>query len=357
VLVTAAVAFGLDFLLGDPVFALHPARLMGGLLSRLERLFYGFRRKTLGGGLLAASALILAGGFAACAACGADVLWRAAVPRLSAPPSGESPLLGFNPLLVLLVFFLFCNRDMMDEARAVCERLREGDLPGARARLSRVVGRDTARLDGKAVIRATVETVSENIVDGFTSPFLYLLLGGVPLAYLFKAANTIDSMFGYRSERYERFGKIGARLDDALNFVPARLNALFMLAATGFSGSLWRSVRMFARAHESPNSGIAESAFAGHLGLALGGPSTYGGVEKKKPWLGEDRLPEDERSDPALILRAVRLYGRVVTVTFLLGCAAAAAVCLLAARGAGGCSALGCAEGTACFGLLGLLLF
>ena len=217
-LLNAAIAFGLDFLFGDPVFTLHPTRLIGGLLSRLERIFYGIRNKTLGGGLLAVSALLAVGGLAVGATVGAVSLARA----LGLPGWFQSPLLrGFNPLLALLAFFLFCNRDMIEEARAVYDRLEEGDLPGARGRLGRIVGRDTESLDQKAAIRATVETVSENIVDGFTSPFLYLLLGGLPLAYVFKTASTMDSMFGYRNARYEKFGKIGARLDDALNFVPA----------------------------------------------------------------------------------------------------------------------------------------
>jgi adenosylcobinamide-phosphate synthase len=353
VLLNAAIAFGLDFLVGDPVFMLHPTRLIGGMLSRLEVFFRGIRRKTLGGGLLTAAALVAVGGLAAGATVGAVALSRAiGLPRLFQTPllrglyhPGFDPQ-GFNPLLALLAYFLFCNRDMIEEARAVFERLREGDLPGARGRLGRIVGRDTENLDQKAVIRATVETVSENIVDGFTSPFLYLLLGGLPLAYLFKTASTIDSMFGYRNERYEKFGKIGARLDDALNFVPARLNILFMLIATGFSSNLWRGVLRSGRAHPSPNSGIAESAFAGHLGLALGGPSVYGGIEKVKPWLGEDRLSESERSDPRLILRATRLYARVVIVTFLIVCASAAA-CTFAA-----CSPTKTAAGIGVFGLI-----
>jgi adenosylcobinamide-phosphate synthase len=347
VLLNAAIAFGLDFLVGDPVFALHPTRLIGGLLSRLEGLFRGIRRKTLGGGLLTAAALLIVGGLATGVTAGAVSLGRA----IGLPWWFQIPLLrGFNPLLALVAFFLFCNRDMIAEARAVFERLEEGDLAGARGRLGRIVGRDTERLDQKAVIRATVETVSENIVDGFTSPFFYLLLGGLPLAYLFKTASTIDSMFGYRNERYEKFGKVGARLDDALNFIPARLNVVFMLVATGFSPNLWRGVLRFGRAHASPNSGIAESAFAGHLGLALGGPSVYGGIEKVKAWLGEDRLSESERSDPRLILRATRLYARVVLVTFLIGCASAAA-CVLAAGG----FARGAAGSGGAFGAFGLI--
>jgi adenosylcobinamide-phosphate synthase len=352
VLLNAAIAFGLDFLIGDPEFTLHPTRLIGGLLSRLEGLFNGIRKKTLGGGLLTASALFAVGGLAVGATVGAVSLARA----IGLAGWFTTPILrGFNPLLALLAYFLFCNRDMMGEARAVFDRLQGGDLPGARGRLGRIVGRDTETLDQKAVIRATVETVSENIVDGFTSPFFYLLLGGLPLAYVFKTASTIDSMFGYRDTRYEKFGKIGARLDDALNFIPARLNFIFMLVATGFSRRLWRGVLRFGRAHPSPNSGIAESAFAGYLGLALGGPSVYGGIEKQKPWLGEDRLSESERSDPRLILRATRLYARVVVVTFLIGCGCAAAAALAVGGIAGGLAKFDAGIGT--FGLFRVFKF
>jgi adenosylcobinamide-phosphate synthase len=321
-LINLAAAFALDLLVGDPVFQWHPVRLIGKMLARFEKAFYGIRRKVLGGGLLVASAFLVV----FLVTMGVSIPGRYLDIPLGFASVGQSRALplALNPLVVILVFCLFCNRDMLKEAGSVYEKLAAGDMPGARIRLARIVGRDTSRLDRRAIIRATVETVAENLVDGFTSPLFYLLAGGVPLAYLFKTASTIDSMFGYRNERYEKFGKIGARCDDALNFVPARLNVLFMFAASGFSARLWRSVIRFGRAHPSPNSAIAEAAFAGWLGLALGGPCVYGGVEKVKPWIGLNRLSPRELEDPAVILRANRLYLRTALLIFFCGCAALA---------------------------------
>ncbi|MFW6180767.1 MAG: adenosylcobinamide-phosphate synthase CbiB, partial [Spirochaetota bacterium] len=235
--------------------------------------------------------------------------------------SGLRAALTLRPVDLVLVYFLFCNRDMAAEARAVYRRLAAGDLEGARLRVGRIVGRDTGELDSRGVIRAAVESVAESLVDGVGAPLLYLVLGGAPLAYAYRTVNTIDSRFGYRDRRYERFGKAGARLDDLLNFVPSRLNALFLFAASGMDPRVWRSMRRFGRKHPSPNSGIAEAGFAGALGMALGGPSRYGGVLEDRPVLGRDRLSEEELDDPRLILQAVALYWRVTAVS--LACHAA----------------------------------
>jgi adenosylcobinamide-phosphate synthase len=216
---------------------------------------------------------------------------------------------------LVLVYFLFCNRDMVAEARAVYRRLADGDVEGVRLQVGRIVGRDTGDLDSRGVIRAAVESVAESLVDGVGAPLLYLVLGGASLAYAYRTVNTVDLRFGYRDRRYERFGKAGARLDDLLNFVPARLNALFLFAAAGLDRRVWRSMRRFGREHPSPNSGIAEAGFAGALGMALGGASRYEGVLRDKPVLGRDRLSAGELEDPRLILRALALYWRVTAVS------------------------------------------
>jgi adenosylcobinamide-phosphate synthase len=291
--------FFLDLAVGDPPFRGHPVRLIGGLLTGLERALYPLRRKIMAGGILLTGAL-------ASVACVTIPL-----ALLSRPLVVWSLI---NPVSVVLIFFLMCNRDMVREAKIVHRHLAEGRLGEARLSLSRIVGRDTARLDEAGVIRAAIETISENIVDGFTAPFFYYMIGGIPGAYLYRTVNTVDSRFGYRSERYDRFGRIGARADDLLNFLPARLNVLFIWCATLFDGRVIRAVLAYGRKHPSPNAGLAEAAFAGRLGVALGGPSIYGGVERDKPFLGKNRLTEGERRDPVLILRAVRLYWRVVIV-------------------------------------------
>jgi adenosylcobinamide-phosphate synthase len=296
-------AFVLDSLFGDPRIRAHPVRLIGSMLYFYERVLYRMQKKFFSGLLL--------------------VLW--AIGTVFAVTLGLQWLLpffslpfGVNVLLIALLYFLFCNRDMVGEAKAVYRYLERDRIEEARNRAARIVGRDTENLGKKDLIRATVESVAENIVDGFTAPLFYLVLGGMPFAYIYKTVNTVDSCFGYRNERYERFGKFGARLDDLLNFIPARLNGFFILCAAGFKRDVLRSMIRYAGAHPSPNSGISEAGFAGYLGLSLGGPSTYGGVEKFKPWIGEDKLSEEEKEDPALILRAVSFYWKAVSLTLVL---------------------------------------
>ena len=305
--INVLIAFLLDLIIGDPPVRAHPVRLIGGMLDIYERIFYPMRRRFVGGLLLLISStcsvfLVMLG------------FWY--VMSLVTLP------FAINVVLIILLFFLFCNRDMIKEARSIHGYLIQGDLEKARKQLSRIVGRDTEQLDGREVIRATVESVAENLVDGFTAPLFYLLLGGAPLAYLYKTVNTIDSRFGYRNERYEYFGKAGARLDDAMGFVPARLNALISFCATVFNRDVYRTVRVYGRRHPSPNSGLGEAVFAGYLGMALGGPSRYGQRVKEKPWIGENRISDEALGDPVLILRAIGLYWRIVSLTLILGLAA-----------------------------------
>ncbi len=302
-IINVFVAFVLDSLFGDPRIRAHPVRLIGSMLNFYERVLYRMKKKFFGGLLL--------------------VLW--AIATVFVVTIGLQWLLrffslpfGVNVLLIALLFFLFCNRDMVGEAKAVARYIDEESIEEARKRAARIVGRDTENLGKKELIRATVESVAENIVDGFTAPLFYLVLGGMPLAYIYKTVNTVDSCFGYRNERYERFGKVGARLDDLLNFIPARLNGFFVLCAAGFRSDVFRSMIRYSKAHPSPNSGVSEAGFAGYLGLSLGGPSTYGGVEKFKPWIGEDKLGEKEKEDPDLILRAVSFYWKTATLTLVL---------------------------------------
>jgi adenosylcobinamide-phosphate synthase len=304
--INVVIAFLLDLLIGDPPIGAHPVRLVGRMLDAFEGLFYPMKRKFIGGLLLVVCSLC-------CVSAVMIGLWYL-MPLCTLP-------LSINVVLIILLFFLFCNRDMVREARKIQRYLEQDRLDEARVQVGRIVGRDTSGLGKGDIIRATVESIAENVVDGFTAPLFYLLIGGVPLAYVYKTVNTIDSRFGYRNERYESFGKAGARLDDALGFVPARLNALLSLCATGFSGDVFRRVRTYGRSHPSPNSGIAEAVFAGYLGMALGGPSRYGSLEKEKPWIGENRIPDEELENPQLILRAIGLYWRIVSVTLIVGVA------------------------------------
>ena len=305
--INVAIAFFLDLLIGDPRTRAHPVRILGSMLGFLERRFYPMERKFIGGLLLVICALAIV--FLVMLG-----LWYL-MPFFTLP-------LSINVVLVILLFFLLCNRDMVREARKVYSHLEQERLEDARVQAGRIVGRDTTELGKGDIIRATVETVAENVVDGFTAPLFYLLIGGVVLAYIYKTVNTVDSRFGYRNERYEKFGRAGARLDDALGFLPARLNVLLALCVTGFSGDVFRTVRRYGRSHPSPNSGVAEAVFAGYLGMALGGPSYYNGVMKEKPWIGENHIEEGELENPRLILRAIGLYWRIVSVTLIAGVAA-----------------------------------
>lgn len=296
------IAFFLDILIGDPVFSLHPVRLIGSMLTAYEKLLYRIEYKVLGGALVVACALA--------------TVFPVMVGLNYAKRWVILPF-SINIVSVVLLFFLFCNRDMAKEAKSVYAHLSAGDMDGARAVVARIVGRDTGTLDAGGVVRATVESVAENVVDGFTAPLFYFMLGGFPAAYAYKTLNTIDSRFGYRNEHYEKFGKAGARLDDVLNFVPARINAVFLYCASGFSAEVIRCMLKDGKRNPSPNSGLAEAGFSGMLGIALGGPSIYGGVLKQKPWIGVDRIKEEMREAPALILKALSFYWRVVFTTLI----------------------------------------
>ena len=198
-------------------------------------------------------------------------------------------------------------KNLRDEAMRVYRTLKEGTPEDSREAVSRIVGRDTKALDRSGVTRATVETVAENFSDGIAAPMLYMFLGGAPLALCYKAVNTMDSMVGYKNERYLWFGRAAARLDDAANYIPARLAALILIAAAGLCGEdakasarIWKRDR---RKHASPNSAQCEAVMAGALGLRLCGPASYFGKLYDKPYIG-DALREAEAED---ICRACRM--------------------------------------------------
>lgn len=289
----------LDLLFGDPRWMPHPVVAMGKMITGLEKTL----RKRFG---KAPRGELCAG---ACLAVFLPVFWFA-VPALC--------LWGLGLLHPLLRFFLhafwcwqvLALHDLRKESMAVYERLRAGDLPGARRAVSYIVGRETAQLSAEGVTKAAVETVAENTSDGVVAPLLFLAIGGAPLGLAYKAINTMDSMIGYKTPRYLFFGRAAAKLDDAANFVPARLTALLMIlccAAPGFSmrGAfrIWRRDRFH---QPSPNAGQAEAACAGGLGVQLGGPARYFGVAVEKKTIGDALRP----ITPEEIRRAnVLLYG------------------------------------------------
>jgi adenosylcobinamide-phosphate synthase len=287
--------FVLDLIVGDPIGWPHIVLGYGKLIAFSERALRRAFPKTKTGELLAGGALVII-------MCAVGYLAGAGVLRLAAL---LSPWLRFA-VETILVWQCLSARSLKTASLKVHSALSR-DITLARAAVGEIVGRDTDALDESGVVRATVETVAENTCDGVVAPLLFLAVGGAPLGMLYKAASTMDSMVGYKNERYLYFGRVAARLDDVLNFIPARLGGLFMIAAaclTGLDGKgAWRVFRRDRLNHKSPNSAHTESACAGALGITLGGASVYGGVLVEKPTIGDGKRPA-ERDD---ILKSNRL--------------------------------------------------
>lgn len=268
-------AFVMDLIVGDPHRIPHPVRAMGRVIEWAESPLRALPSETLSGIILAVSVVL---------ATYMSTSWI-----LSA--SLRYGLLSYFVVATIVLYFTISVKSLVDEAGAVASALESGDIVGARQRLSRIVGRDTENLDEPQIVRACVETVAENTVDGIISPIFYAALGGPAAAMAYKAVNTLDSMVGYRSERYIKFGWASARLDDLANYIPARISARLIAVSSYFCGRKFRECVLIAirdgRKHPSINSGIPEAAFAGALGVQLGGPSTYSGAPSNKPLIGD----------------------------------------------------------------------
>jgi adenosylcobinamide-phosphate synthase len=259
--VSVKVGLLADVLIGEPPRRAHPVAAFGSLMRRVERGLYRDTRRAgamyaaVGTAVGASSGLILRRSFATYLAVAARSLWT--------------------------------------EAATVQQRLDEGDLDGARARLPALVGRDPSRLGEKEMARAAVESVAENTVDAIVAPALWAATAGGAGALGYRAANTLDAMVGHHSPKYERFGWASARVDDVLNWVPARVTAGLVVAVRpARAPEVWRAVRDQAPHHPSPNAGVAEAAFAAVLGLRLGGANRYGDRTELRPPLGTGRPPE-----------------------------------------------------------------
>ncbi len=293
--VALAIGAVMDALVGDPPNRLHMVVIFGAVISGWEKALYKMSNKRFAGFLLVVLTLLT---------CGAPIallLWFA---------------LKLHPLLYILWGALLCwqclaAKSLRDESDLVRVPLEAGDLPKARQMVGRIVGRDTDALDEAGVARAAVETVAENTSDGVIAPMFYLALGGPLLGCLYKAVNTMDSMVGYKNDKYMDFGRCAALLDDVVNYIPARLAALELILAaflTGMDGkNAWRIWRRDRRNHASPNSAQTESAVAGALGLRLAGDAVYFGKLHKKPYIGDDLRPiepEDIRRSHKLMFAA-----------------------------------------------------
>lgn len=322
-LTVAAVVAGflLDALLGDPRRIPHPIVAMGNAIAWLEPRLRAAFPDTPSGARRAGMVLVAvlcAGSFGA--------TWC-----LIAVAGLVHPLLGFAVETWLCYQALAACELRRQSMRVVRELTREG-LPAARRAVGMIVGRDTEALDERGVLKAAVETVAENTADGVVGPLVYLIVGGAPLGMLYKAVNTMDSMVGYKNERYLDFGRAAARIDDVLGFVPARLAALCMIAAAPAAGlsakGAWRIWRRDRFNHASPNSAQTESAMAGALGVELAGSAVYFGKLVEKPTVGDATRPI-ERED---VRRANRLM--VLASALSLVVLGGARIALLAAVGA-----------------------
>ncbi len=286
-IVILPAAFVLDLLVGDPRALPHPVRWMGAAISAAEKPFRKLTSNLIAGGVIFACALIL-------------TTWLA-VWGLVALADAVHPLCG-TLLQIVLIATAVSARSLWDAAGEVWMTLKDGPLQDARQQVAMIVGRDTAQLDRSGVARAAVESVAENLVDGVVSPIFYAAIGGAPLAMAYKMVNTLDSMVGYRTERYRLFGRASARIDDAANFLPARLSVPVIAAAAQWLFNSGASAITCAfregRHHNSPNGGFPEAAFAGALHVALGGPDTYGGTRIEKPVIGTGNPPPQTHHIP-----------------------------------------------------------
>lgn len=294
-----AIGYFLDLIFGDPNTKYHPICLIGNLISKTEKLLLGLKflenkeenpskTKMFFGGV---------------------VLWLVVVAVSFLVPYVFLNLVGrINIWLKVIVegcmcYFILAQKSLKQQSMAVYDELLKDDIVNARRKLSYIVGRDTENLDVEQVSKATVETIAENTSDGVIAPLFYMFIGGAPLGFLYKAVNTLDSMVGYKNEKYLYFGRFSAKLDDVFNFIPSRISAfLIMLACFPLDldyQNAWFIFKRDRKNHPSPNSAQSESACAGALGIMLGGGSYYGGHFCEKKTIG-DSINEISTNDIVL---------------------------------------------------------
>lgn len=282
--VTITLAYILDLILGDPRWLPHPTKGIGRLAKKLEWTLRRAVKSERTAGIIFTVVII-------------SIVWGLTFIIIRQAASFNQYLgLGFS---IVFIYASLAVKDLKVESLRVCRALEKGNIVVACKKLSLIVGRDTQNMDEKDIIRATVETIAENTVDGIIAPLFYAFIGGAPLTLTYKAANTLDSMVGYKNTRYRYFGWASAKLDDLVNFIPARLSALFLPLAGGLAGkdvlSSWKTARRDGIKHPSPNSGFPEAAVAGALGIQLGGLNFYNSVASSKPFIGDALNPLEIR--------------------------------------------------------------
>ena len=282
------IAYVLDLIFGDPQNIIHPVQIIGKMVNIGEKSLLGKKYKSdrkykfFAGMILNITVISLTYGI--------TYLIRR---------TSENSII-FTVAEIYLMYTIFSINSLAREGNRVYNILKEGNIERARKDLSYLVSRDTETMDEKMIIRSTMETISENTVDGIVAPMLYMFLGGLPLSMTYKAINTFDSMVGYKNEKYMDFGKFSAKLDDVANFIPARITGILIVIASMILGYDYKnSLKIFIRDrknHSSPNSGHAEAGVAGALGVQFGGKVSYFGKEVDKPIIG-DKTKDFELED------------------------------------------------------------
>lgn len=310
ILCVCLIGMILDWIFGDPVWLYHPVRMIGKWISFLEKILRKFAGDQEGN----EKKLLIAGG----------ILWILVILASAAVPMGIlylaekiSPCAAFV-LECFWCYQLLAARSLGKESKKVYKKLMQDDLSGARLAVSMIVGRDTEQLTVEGVTKAAVETVAENTNDGVIAPLIYMLIGGPILGFVYKAVNTMDSMLGYKNEKYLYFGRVAAKMDDVAGFIPARISALLMILAScllGMDGKnalwIWKRDR---RKHASPNAAQTEAVCAGALQVQLAGDAWYFGKKHEKDTIG-DPIRNIEPKD---ILRSEKLMIGTEVLTFLL---------------------------------------
>ncbi|QQS86752.1 adenosylcobinamide-phosphate synthase CbiB [Fusobacterium canifelinum] len=306
------LAYIIDLILGDPRWLYHPVIIIGKLISFLEKFLYRAKNKIFSGAILNILTLSI---------------------------SFIVSLLLARAGYIMEIFFLYttlATKSLADEGKKVYRILKSGDIKKAKKELSYLVSRDTNTLSIDKIIMSVVETIAENTVDGFVSPVFFAFVGSffsieifgkvvslaLPFAMIYKAINTLDSMVGYKNERYMDFGKVSARIDDVANFIPARLTGLIFvpLSSLILGYNFKNSLKVFFRdrnKHSSPNSGQSESAYAGALGIQFGGKISYFGENYEKPKIG-DKLKEFDYEDIKKAVNILYVVSFMTTVSFIL---------------------------------------
>jgi adenosylcobinamide-phosphate synthase len=351
--VQLVIAFTVDAVYGEPRRLTHPVVYIGRYIEALERALR-WRTATPAGEISAGALLVFAAVFTVYAA--AFVIEGYALPAFK-DFGGVAGVTAYDVMAGILASLTIAQRGLIAEVLNVTRAVAGADAAAARTLLGRIVGRDTGNLNEEEILRAALESLAENASDAIVAPMFYFAIGGLPLAFAYKAVNTIDSMIGYRNDKYLYFGRAGARLDDLANYIPARITGVLIVAGAflirslgalmrglrspgalrwgipGKRGGITKPVRgpesgrvrldcaaglrvmlRDGRKHPSPNSGVPEAAAAGVLGVRLGGPSAYGGVLCLKPHIGDDT----RKIDPDVVLDAVRITRAAAALALIL---------------------------------------